>query len=118
MTNQEVAHRLHELCQKGDYQTAHSELYAQNAISIENNTEGVTEKAEGMDAIRAKLIKFRSSVEEMHGGYCNEPKVFGKNIFMEMGMDVTMKGMGRVNMSEICHYIVQDGKIISEAFFF
>jgi hypothetical protein len=37
---------------------------------------------------------------------------------MEMGMDVTMKGAGRMNMAEMCKYEVKDGKIISEAFFY
>jgi len=35
-----------------------------------------------------------------------------------MGMDVTMKGMGRVKMEEVCVYKVKDGKVVSEQFFF
>ena len=37
---------------------------------------------------------------------------------MEMGMDVTMKEMGRMNMTEMCRYEVKDGKIISEEFYY
>ena len=35
-----------------------------------------------------------------------------------MGMDVTMKGAGRVKMDEIALYEVKDGKIVKEQFFY
>jgi limonene-1,2-epoxide hydrolase len=35
-----------------------------------------------------------------------------------MGMDVTMKGPGRVQMDEIAVYEVKDGKIVKEQFFY
>ena len=76
------------------------------------------ETIKGLNGIREKSKKFQSMIEEMHSDYTNEPKVFGDNIFMEMGMDVTMKGMGRMNMSEMCHYETKGGKIISERFFY
>lgn len=118
MTTQEIANRLFELCQQGQFETAQNELYAQNATSTESNPAGELETATGIEAIKAKGKQFQSMVEEMHSGYTHEPKVFGKNIFMEMGMDVTMKGMGRMNMTEMCHYVTQDGKIVSEQFYY
>ncbi len=62
--------------------------------------------------------KFQSMLEETHGAYSNEPTVFGKYIFMEMGLDATMKQMGRMNMKEMALYETKDGKIISERFFY
>jgi hypothetical protein len=35
-----------------------------------------------------------------------------------MGMDVTMKGMGRMKMDEVAVYEVKNGKIVKEQFFF
>jgi hypothetical protein len=35
-----------------------------------------------------------------------------------MGMEVTMKGAGRVDMHEICVYKVENGKIVKEQFFY
>ena len=35
-----------------------------------------------------------------------------------MTMAVTMKGMDRMKMSELCVYQVKKGKIVSEQFFF
>ena len=50
---------------------------------------------EGLDAIKKKGKQFGEMVEEMHGGYSNEPTVAGNHFAVGMGMDVTMKGMGR-----------------------
>ena len=52
----------------------------------------------------------------MYNGFTNQPEAYGKYIFM--GMDVTMKGMGRMNMNEMCSYEVKDDKIISERFYY
>lgn len=118
MTTQEIATRLYEHCKQGQFETAQNELFSASASSTENNMKGEQETVIGIDAIKEKGKKFQSMVEEMHSAYTNEPKVFGKNIFMEMGMDVTMKGMGRMNMNEMCAYEVKDDKIISERFYY
>ncbi len=118
MTTQQIADRLYALCQQGQYETAHNELYAANATSTESNMQGSRETATGMDAIKAKSQQFQSMVEEMFGGYAKEPQVFGKYIFMEMGMDVKMKGMDRMNMVEMCRYEVNNDKIVAEEFYY
>jgi hypothetical protein len=118
MTTQEVAQRLYELCDKDDSDTAHNELYAQHATSTESNMQGGRDTASGLDAIREKSKQFRDSIVEIHSGYTNPPLVFGNYIFMEMGIDFTMKEYGRMNMKEMAKYEVQDGKIISEEFYY
>lgn len=118
MTTQEIADRLYTLCQQGQFETAQDELYAADVSSTEKNMQGATETVTGMDAIKEKGRQFQDAVVAMHGGYTNQPTVFGNHIFMEMGMDVTMKGMDRMDMNEMCHYEVKDGKIVSERFFY
>lgn len=118
MTTQEVASRLYELCTQNKYDEAKAELYADNATSTESNMHGELETVTGMEGLKEKGRKFQEMTEEIHGGYANEPKVFGNHIFMEMGLDATMKGMGRMKMDEMCHYEVKDGKIISERFYY
>ena len=54
----------------------------------------------------------------MHGGFSSDPVVGGNFFSVAMGMDATMKGMGRVKMDEIAVYEVKDGKIVKEQFFF
>ena len=118
MTTQEIATRLHELCLKGDFETAQNELFATDATSTEKNREGKYETITGVEAIKEKGVQFRNMIEEHHGGTQGEAKIFGNHIFLEMGLDVTIKGMGRMNMNEMCQYEVKDGKIISERFFY
>jgi ketosteroid isomerase-like protein len=118
MTTQEIATRLYELGQQGDFATAQDELFSADATSTERNMQGEWETAAGMDAIKKKGADFNSKVVEVHGGYTKEPTVFGNHIFMELGLDATMSDMGRMNMREMCQYEVKDGKIISERFYY
>lgn len=118
MTTQEIGSRLFKLCQLGQFETAQKELYAENATSTESNMQGGRITVTGMDAIVAKGKSFMAMIEEMFGGNTNEPKVYGNYIFMEMSMDVKMKGMDRMNMVEMCCYEVKDGKIVSEEFYY
>lgn len=118
MTTQEVADRFNELAQSGQWDVIQNELFADNAVSIEPAHSPGLQIVEGIDAIREKGKKFGEMVEEMHGGYSNTPTVAGTHFALGMGMDVTMKGMGRMKMDEIAVYEVKDGKIVKEQFFY
>jgi limonene-1,2-epoxide hydrolase len=118
MTTQEIADRLYELCKVGQFETAQNELYSSEATSTEFDMAGTLQTITGLESIKEKGKNFQNMIEEHHGGFTNEPKVFGNTIFMEMGMDVTMKGQERMNMAEMCQYEVADGKIKSERFYF
>jgi len=118
MTTQQIANRLAELCRLGQFEAAQKELYADDAISIEPyETPEFAKETKGLDAIIEKGHKFESMVEEMHGGSVSEPLVAGNTFAFVMSMDMTMKGQGRMNMSELCVYQVKDGKVVSEEFF-
>jgi hypothetical protein len=118
MTTKQIADRLYELCQTGQFATAQQELYSPDITSTEMNERGELTTVKGMTALEEKGKAFRDTIVEHHGGYTHEPKVFGNNIFMEMGMDATTKTMGRMYMKEMCEYEVKDGKIVSERFYF
>ena len=120
MTTQDVANRFNELAQTGQYDKIQGELYAEDAVSIEPPHAVATGlgNAAGIEAIKKKGTDFNKMVEEMHGGYCSSPLVAGNYFTVAMGMDVTMKGMGRSKMDEIAVYEVKDGKIVKEQFFF
>ncbi|MEO6406035.1 MAG: nuclear transport factor 2 family protein [Ferruginibacter sp.] len=117
-TTQEVANCFHELAQTGNWEQILTELYADNAVSIEPSTSPGMKTAEGIDAIRQKGKQFGEMVEEMHGGYSKEPQTAGNHFSVAMGMDITMKGQGRTKMDEIAVYEVKDGKIVKEQFFY
>ncbi len=118
MTTQDVANRFHELAQTGQWELIQTELYADDAESIEPANSPGMPTVKGMEAIREKGRHFGEMVEEMHGGYSKEPQVAGRYFSVAMGMDVTMKGQGRINMEEIALYEVKDGKIVKEQFFY
>lgn len=118
MTTNDVANRFNELAQTGNWQQIQDELFADNAVSIEPENSPGMRSVEGLEAIRAKGKQFEEMMEEMHGGYSNEPQVAGNHFAVAMGMDVTMKGQGRMKMDEIAVYQVKDGKIVKEQFFY
>jgi ketosteroid isomerase-like protein len=118
MTTQQVANRYSELVKQNDWMAIQAELFSDDAESIEPPHAVGMQNAKGKEAIKKKGEEFGSSVEEMHGGYCSEPVVGGNYFAVAMGMDVTMKGMGRMKMDEIAVYEVRDGKITKEQFFY
>lgn len=118
MTTQEVADRLTELFKENKWNEAQDELYAENAVSVEPAHSQGLQSVEGLAAIKQKGEMFNSAIEEMHGGYVTDLVVAGNFISCGMGMDVTMKGVGRMQMDEIAIYEVKDGKIVKEQFIF
>ena len=118
MTTQEIAQKLAAYCRKGEWENAQKELYAPDAVSIEPYATPHFEKeTKGLKAILEKGKKFDSMVETMHSLEVSEPLVATNSIAFLMTMDVTMKGMDRMKMAEICVYEVEDGKIVQEEFF-
>ena len=121
MTTQEIADRFYTLSQENNWEKIQSEFFSNDAESIEPAhvaEQGGLVNAKGIDAIREKGKKFQESAEEFHGGYSGKPIVAGNYFAVAMGMDVTMKGMGRMKMDEIALYEVRNGKIVKEQFFY
>jgi SnoaL-like domain len=117
MPTVEIANRLVELCRKGDFERAHDELYAGDAVSIEpHGTPDFEKETHGLDAIKEKGKKWESMVEESHGIEVSDPLVSDNSFALTIMMDMTMKGRGRMKMTELCIYHVKDGKVVSEQF--
>lgn len=120
MTTQDVAGRFMELAKENKYDQIQDDLYSQDCESIEPESGAAIGllNAKGMAAIQEKGKRFNESIEEMHDGYANEPIVAPNHFALAMGMDVTMKGAGRIKMDELAVYEVKGGKIIKEQFFY
>jgi ketosteroid isomerase-like protein len=120
MSTEQIAKRLVELCRQGSYEEAQRELYADDARSIEPEglPPGAFTDVHGLPAIIAKGEQFRTQVEAFHGTAVSDPVIAGNWFSVSMSLDVTLKGMGRIHMQEICVYHVRDGKIIREQFFY
>lgn len=117
MKTEEIAKRLVALCREAKWETAQRELYADDAVSIEPYaTPAFAKETKGLAAIFEKGKKFDAMVETMHALHVSDPIVATNSFACTMQMDVTMKGQGRMNMTELCVYDVKDGKIVSEQF--
>jgi len=117
MTTKQIAERLVSLCRDARWEEAQTELYAADAISIEPYASPEFQKeTQGLPAIIEKGHKFTSMVEARHSLEVSEPVVAGNSFACTMHMDVTMKGQGHMDITELCVYELKDGKIISEQF--
>ena len=117
MTTLEVANKLVEMCRAGQIMEAIEELYADNAVSSEPAGAPMAH-AEGKANLIAKGQHFASMIEEHHGMEITGPIVANEFFTIGWNMEVTMKGMGRQTLNEICLYEVKDGKIVAETFFY
>jgi len=117
-TTQDVAHRLVELCRQGKVLEAQEELFADNVTSVSPDMKGGTETTVGKEANIEKGKQFAAMIEQLHSAHISGPVVAGKWASISWSMDVTMSGRGRSQMDEICVYKIEEGKIVSEQFFF
>jgi len=117
MTIQEVAARFHELAQKEQWFEIQDELFAENVRSVEPPT-ATLPNAEGKAAVRKKGEQLVAQVEAVHGGRTTEPVVGGNFFAVGRELDMTVRGVGRVQMNEVMLYEVQDGMIVREQFFY
>jgi len=117
MTTKQIAERLVSLCREARWEAAQTELFAADAISIEPYASPEFQKeTKGLPAIIEKGHKFSAMIEAAHTLEVSDPAVAGNSFACTMHMDVTMKGKGRMDMTELCVYEVKDGKIVSEQF--
>lgn len=117
MKTEAIAQRLVVLCRDVKWEQAQKELYADKAVSIEPHATPMFEKeTRGLPAILEKGKKFADMIEKVHSTTVSEPIIAGSSFACTMQLDLTMKGQGRMNMSELCVYDVKDGKIVSEQF--
>ena len=117
MTTKEVADKFYAYMQAGEFEKIYTELYSEQATSEE--TPGSDWKiAHGMQEIHEKGNQWREMTEEMYGGTTAQPVVAGPYFFCYMTMDFKPKGGERTNMEEVGLYKVENGKIVSEQFFY
>lgn len=115
---EQIAARLATLVGRGEFETAQRELFAEDAVSIEQEaSQHFAKETKGLEAIIEKGHKWGSMVENVHSCSTSAPLVAGNAVAIALAMDVTMKGSGRMLFAEVCVYEVKNGKIVSERFF-
>lgn len=119
MSTQEVANKWAEYCRTGQWDKAQAELYHKDCVSMEmEGLQGAPQRVEGIEAISEKGKQWGQMVEAFHGIEIDGPIVAGNHFSATMKMDVTMKGKERSVDEEIALFRVENGKVVSEQFFY
>lgn len=121
MTLKEIGERLVELVRQGKNLEALYELYGKDIASIEaaEPPAGGERVSKGIEAVEAKN-KWWAEHHEVHAASVKGPYPHGEDRFCVIySYDVTNKPSGqRFEMEEVALYIVADGKIVQEEFFY
>jgi len=118
MTTQQVASRFNELAKQEKWFEIQDELFADNVRSIDPSNSPYFGYAEGKISVRKKGEEFVKKIEAFHGASTTEPVVGGNYFAVGREMDITVQGLGRIQMNEVMLYEVKDGKIVLEQFFY
>jgi hypothetical protein len=118
MTTQEVATRFNELAQQEKWFEIQDEFFSDDVRSIEPPTANNLPNAAGKAAVRKKGEDWVRRVEAFHGGYTTNPVVGGNYFSVGRRAEITVQGLGRIEIDQIMLYEVKDGRIVSEQFFY
>jgi ketosteroid isomerase-like protein len=109
----ELEQKLNNAILSGKALEAFDELYADDVVMQENADEPFV----GKEFNRKREIEFFSSIEAWHDGRVVNYAVNGDVSFSEWEMDITIKGVGRVKMSQAAVRRWKDGKVVHERFY-
>ncbi len=118
MKTEEIATKLVNWCNQGDFEKPYQELYSSKIVSIENDGKSEGGYVEGFEGIQKKGEWWQENFE-VHSSTVSEPIVADNWFSVRFEMDTTHKPSGqRSKTSEIAVYEVQEGKIVKEQFFY
>ena len=121
MTTQEIATRYQEMMNQRKFIEIQDTLYHDDIVSQESEkaaSMGMAILTSGREAIKAKGVARRATIETMHSYFCSEPIVAGEFFSVVLKQEVTFKGKPRMAIEEIAVFHVKDGKVVKEQFFY
>jgi len=121
MTTQEIANRYQELMNERKFLEIQDTFYAEDVVcqEMEKATAmGLAVITSGLEAIKAKGIARRATIETIHSYYCSQPLVAGDFFSVVLRQDITFKGRPRMTIEEIGVFQVKEGKVVKEQFFY
>ncbi|HEY0741049.1 MAG TPA: SnoaL-like domain-containing protein [Chryseosolibacter sp.] len=118
LTTADVAARFHHLAQQEKWFEIQDELFADHVKSVEPAQSPYFKNAEGKSAVRKKGEAFVSRIKAVHKLYTSSAIVSANHFAVVRETDVTVEGFGRINISQIMVYHVDNGKIVLEQFFY
>lgn len=117
-TTHEVAARFHELAQQEKWFEIQDEFFADNVRSVEPSHSRYLPNAEGKIPVRRKGEEFVARIEGVHRMHTTPPVVGGHFFSVGREMDITVRGLGRIQINQIMLYEVKNGQIVLEQFFY
>jgi hypothetical protein len=118
LTTEDVAAGFHELAQKEKWFEIQEQFFAENVRSIYPTNSPYFGYAEGRENVRKKGEDFVKKITGVHSASTTQPIVVGNHFVVGREMDVTVDGLGRIQLNEIMLYEVKDGQIVLEQFFY
>ena len=118
MTTTEVASRFNELARQEKWFEIQDELFSDGVKSIDPQNSPYFEYAEGKTAVRKKGEEFVKRIEAVHKRHTTDPVVARNHFAVGREVDITVQGLGRIQINEVMLYEVRDGEIVSEQFFY
>ena len=110
---QELDTKLNNAILSGKALEAFDELYADDVVMQENSDAPFVGKAFN----RQREIEFFATVEQWHDGRVLASAVNGDVSFSEWEMDITLKGAGRIKMTQAAVRRWKNGKVVHERFY-
>jgi hypothetical protein len=117
-TTQEVAARFNELARQEKWFEIQDEFFSDNVRSIDPPNSPYFGYAEGKAPVRKKGEEFGKRIEAVHRTYTTEPVVGGDHFAVGREVDITVQGLGRIQINQVMLYEVKDGQIVLEQFFY
>lgn len=117
MNTTEIAYRLVDLCRKGQNALAQVELYDDNIESIESK-QLKSRRVKGIKKVQKKTAAFFEMAQKIHHYEYTDPLIIDDHFCFKLTVDVTLRGIGRILLEEICMYHVKNDKIIKEEIYY
>ncbi|MBT1703402.1 nuclear transport factor 2 family protein [Fulvivirgaceae bacterium PWU20] len=117
-TIHEVAGQFNTLAQQEKWFEIQDMFFTEDVKSIEPPNSPWFKNVEGKASVRKKGEDWVKRIQAVHRSYTSEPVVGGNHFAVGRALDITVEGLGRIQMEEIMLYQVKDGKITSEQFFY
>ncbi|MBX3154435.1 MAG: nuclear transport factor 2 family protein [Deltaproteobacteria bacterium] len=109
----ELDKKLNDAILSGKAMEAFDELYDDNVVMQENSEP----EFRGKEYNRKREIEFFASVEAWHGGRVLSTATNNDVSFSEWEMDLSLKGVGRITMTQVAVRKWKNGKIVHERFY-
>jgi hypothetical protein len=118
MTTKAVALRFNELAQQEKWFDIQEEFFADSIKSIDPPNSPYMGYAEGKSAVRKKGENFVKGIVAVHKAHTTEPMLCGNHFAVGREIDISTQQFGRIQINQIMLYEVQNGKIVTEQFFY